>query len=77
VGDVRCDLLKVDIEGEELNFFRNEKQFLRRVGTIVVERHKNRVAKQEMVDALVSQGFKLVKTSHETAEAEIDVFKLG
>jgi FkbM family methyltransferase len=56
-GDERCDLLKVDIEGSELDFFRNETDFLKRVGTIVVEWHKSRVSFAEMENFLSGQNF--------------------
>ncbi len=38
--DVRCDLLKVDIEGSEADFITEDNPFLRRVDAVVVEVHK-------------------------------------
>lgn len=56
-GDEPCDLLKVDIEGSEMDFFRKETEFLKRVRTIVVEWHKWRVSLAEMEEFLAGQSF--------------------
>ena len=58
-GDEPCDLLKVDIEGSELDFFANEKEFLQRVGTLIVEWHKWKVTFAEVQSAMTAQGFAL------------------
>ncbi|MBI4606848.1 MAG: FkbM family methyltransferase [Planctomycetes bacterium] len=59
LGEERCRLLKVDIEGSEEELFRSEGDFLRRVDRIVVEWHKWLVAREGMEAALRAQGFSL------------------
>ena len=61
VGDVPCDLLKVDIEGSEMDFFRNEPQFVDRTKAILIEWHKYRVTYSEVETLLNSRGFLLKK----------------
>ena len=58
-GDLPCDLLKVDIEGAELDFFKNEPAFLKRVQIVLVEWHKWQVSLPEIETFLTSQGFQL------------------
>jgi FkbM family methyltransferase len=58
-GDARCQLLKVDIEGSEMDFFRVEQPFLRQVDAILLEWHKWRVQFPEVEALLSSCGFKL------------------
>ena len=58
-GREPCDLLKVDIEGSEMDFFRNETDFLQQVQTIVVEWHKAQVSLDEIEAFLSLQGFSL------------------
>ncbi len=57
-GSQRCNLLKVDIEGSELDFFQVEKGFLDRVDSILMEWHKWRVELPELVDFLGRHGFR-------------------
>lgn len=66
--DARCNVLKVDIEGSELNFLRAEESFLRRVDSILVEWHKWRVSLRELQDFLQPQGFQLVKIIEESEQ---------
>ena len=58
-GSARCDLLKVDIEGSELDFFRIETQFLDQVDAILLEWHKWRVKLADVEALLSTNGFKL------------------
>ena len=58
-------MLKLDIEGSEMDFFRNETGFLRRVQTILIEWHKWRVTLAEVEAFLSEQGFVLEKILHE------------
>jgi len=60
-GDAPCDLLKIDIEGSEMDFFRNETYFLQRTGAILIEWHKWRVTLAEIETFLSKQGFVLKK----------------
>ena len=65
-GDTRCNLLKVDIEGSELNFLKAEPSFLALTDTVLIEWHKWRVSLEEVSTFLVSQGFQLVKIIEES-----------
>jgi FkbM family methyltransferase len=65
LGDVRCNVLKVDIEGSENDFFRSEEAFLRRVDRIVLEWHKWVVSGETVHSTLQQQGFQLVKVIDE------------
>jgi FkbM family methyltransferase len=65
VGDVRCDLLKVDIEGSEKHLFRNEAAFMRRVDRVVLEWHKWIVSRGEVEQDLHAAGLKLVEVLQE------------
>jgi FkbM family methyltransferase len=58
-GAARCHLLKVDIEGSEMDFFRVEQQFLGQVDAILLEWHKWRVKLSEVEALLLTSGFKL------------------
>jgi FkbM family methyltransferase len=49
-ADVRCDLLKVDIEGSEADFVVEDNPFLRRVDALVLEIHKW-VVEPSVIDA--------------------------
>jgi FkbM family methyltransferase len=71
-GDEPCDLLKVDIEGAEMDFFKTETPFLRQVQIIIVEWHKWRVSLDEIKAFLGEQGFSLktvVGENHELGTA--------
>jgi FkbM family methyltransferase len=61
MGNQRCHVLKMDIEGSELEFLRAEADFLKLVDSIFVEWHVHRVPFQELDSFLKSQGFDLVK----------------
>jgi FkbM family methyltransferase len=61
MGKVRCNLLKIDIEGCELVFFQQETQFLELVDAIFVECHEYRVPFDDLKSYLTSKGFSLVK----------------
>ena len=64
-GDTPCDLLKVDIEGSELDFFRQEPRFLQRTKAILFEWHKWRETLPEIETCLSAQGFALKRILHE------------
>lgn len=57
VGDIACDLLKMDIEGAELDVLRNERAFLSRVRRIVLEWHDPPAACEVVIGMLQSLGF--------------------
>lgn len=56
-GAARVDLLKVDIEGEELHFFAGHRELLRRCDNVLVEWHKWAVDGDEVESALGDCGF--------------------
>lgn len=64
-GDISCDLLKVDIEGSEMDFFRNEPAFLQRTKAILLEWHKWRVTLPEITTFLSHRDFVLGKVLQE------------
>ena len=65
-GDTRCHILKVDIEGSELDFFRTEQSFLTLVDSILVEWHGWRVTLDDLRKFLEPLGFAYVKTIEES-----------
>ena len=67
-GDTRCHVLKVDIEGSELDFFRSESTFLSLVDSILVEWHGWRVTLDELRRFLEPLGFAYVKTIEESEQ---------
>lgn len=71
---VRCNLLKIDIEGSELQFLNNENTFLDRVDSIIIEWHKWRVSYDDMSTVLRSAGFILVRILEENAAMGTAVF---
>jgi FkbM family methyltransferase len=73
-GAEPCDLLKVDIEGSELDFFRNETVFLKRVQTLIVEWHKWKVTLAEVEQVLTAQGFQHKSIVAEDARCGTAVF---
>jgi FkbM family methyltransferase len=64
-GETRCNVLKVDIEGSEMNFLRAEQTFLARCDTLLVEWHKWKVNLEELNAFLTNQRFRYVKTIEE------------
>ena len=73
-GDAPCDLLKVDIEGSEMNFLRNETRFLHRVRTILIEWHKWQVSLEDIEKNLSGQNFLLKRILQEDAGVGTAVF---
>jgi FkbM family methyltransferase len=62
----RCHLLKIDVEGSEMNFLKAEKSFLASVDAILLEWHKWGTSLDALNDFLKVEGFKLVKVLEET-----------
>ena len=61
-GETRCHILKMDIEGSELNFLKSEQSFLQLVDSILVEWHKWRVDLAQIETFLGSHHFALKKS---------------
>lgn len=74
-GADRCHLLKIDIEGSELNFLEDEAAFLDRVDTILVEWHKWRVALKDVTSLLHTKAFTLEKILDESDEMGTAFFR--
>ncbi|HEY5296781.1 MAG TPA: FkbM family methyltransferase [Verrucomicrobiae bacterium] len=64
--NTRCNLLKIDIEGSEMNFLRNEQSFLKLVDAILIEWHAWGASLNEIQNILAAQGFSLVKIIEES-----------
>ena len=62
VGDVPCDLLKMDIEGAELGVLKYDRLFLARVRRCVMEWHEPAAPRSEVVLLLREIGFTEVET---------------
>ena len=74
-GDTRCDVLKIDIEGSELNFLRGSEEFLKLCGSVLVEWHKWTVNLAELQEFLSGQGFAFVKTVEENDQMGTAYFR--
>jgi FkbM family methyltransferase len=61
LGSSRCDVLKVDIEGSEMEFLRGNASFLPLVDNVFIEWHKYRVPFEEMDRFLKQYGLTFVK----------------
>ncbi len=60
--DLRCACLKIDIEGSEMNFLRQESGFLARVDSILLEWHIWATTRDEIVRFLAGHDFQLGRT---------------
>jgi FkbM family methyltransferase len=58
MGNSRCNLLKIDIEGSELAFLQAETEFLKVVDVIFVEWHIYRVSFEQLKSFLEEHGFR-------------------
>jgi FkbM family methyltransferase len=65
-AETRCHLLKIDIEGSEMNFLRTEESFLQLVDSVLIEWHKWSVGFEEINGFLAKRGFNHVKTVEES-----------
>jgi FkbM family methyltransferase len=75
-GDTAVDLLKVDIEGTELDLIMYERTFIqKRVSRVVVEWHKWCNSLAQMDDRLVSIGFKRSGVYGETDTVGVAIYE--
>jgi hypothetical protein len=75
-GDATVDLMKVDIEGKELDFVTYESEFLQqRVRSIVVECHKWCVSLSELDAQLTSTGFECRGIFGESKVAALAIYE--
>jgi len=75
-GETRCHLLKIDIEGSEMNFLRTEQSFLKLVDSILIEWHKWNVSFVEIKSFLAEQGFDHIKTLEESENMGTAFFRV-
>lgn len=74
-GSKRVNILKVDIEGAELEFFKTETEFLKLVDNIVVEWHGWSCKLPDIKNVLEPLGFKFLGAKYETEEIGIAYFR--
>jgi FkbM family methyltransferase len=60
VGDVPCDLLKIDVEGAEVDFVHPDNRFFARVDQVLLEWHAWVVSPEEMEGRLAAMSFEKV-----------------
>ncbi len=60
--ELRCNCLKIDIEGSEMAFLKNESNFLPRVDAILIEWHIWATTREDTIRFLESHGFQLENT---------------
>jgi FkbM family methyltransferase len=70
----RCNVLKIDVEGSEMNFLKSEETFLSLVDSIIIEWHKWRVTLPDLRSFLESRGFRYLKTIEENDQMGTAVF---
>ena len=75
-GDGRCNVLKIDIEGSELNFLKREQGFLGLCDSVLVEWHKWTVDLKELREFLNAHGFAYVKTVEENDQMGTAFFRV-
>lgn len=73
--DARCHVLKIDVEGSEMNFLRSEERFVRLCDSILIEWHKWRVGLDEVREFLSANGFAYVKTIEENEQMGTAFFR--
>lgn len=71
VGDVPCDLLKMDVEGAELNVLVVEGKFLERVRRCVLEWHDPPAAKDRIMTLLHGHGFTDIRSVWEGGQTGV------
>jgi FkbM family methyltransferase len=74
-GGQRCHVLKIDIEGSELNFLKAESSFLILCDAVLVEWHKWTVSLDELKAFLTARGFAYVKTIEENDQMGTACFR--
>jgi hypothetical protein len=67
-------VLKIDVEGSEMNFLRAEESFLPLVDSIIIEWHKWRATLADVRAFLEPRGFRYLKTVEENDQMGTAVF---
>jgi FkbM family methyltransferase len=70
-GNVRCNVLKIDIEGSERELLKSEQAFLARVDTVIVEWHKWIIPRASVDVLLGQQGFVLIEVLEDIEQTGI------
>jgi hypothetical protein len=76
-GEMPVDLLKIDVEGSELDLIRNNAELLAITRSIVLEWHKWVVALPDVEAALAGHGFRLGSVISEDQDAGVGFFVRG
>ena len=74
-ADARCDCLKIDIEGSEMSFLRQESDFLSRVEAVLLEWHIWGTTRDEVVRFLAGRDFRLDQTIEDEARHGVLFFR--
>lgn len=74
-GDSRIDLLKIDVEGFEVQVLGTIGPVLDLTDSIVIEWHRWVTSKEEIEEILLARGFRLTKVVHEDVHAGVGVFR--
>jgi FkbM family methyltransferase len=73
-GDAPVDLLKIDVEGSELELIRHNAPLLAITRSIVIEWHRWVVQRSDVEAALAPHGFRLEQVMSEDADAGVGYF---
>jgi FkbM family methyltransferase len=65
-GNARCNLLKIDIEGSEMDFLKAEQSFLKQVDTVLIEWHTWGATLDQITTFMKQCGFVLSRTFDES-----------
>ncbi|HXT13439.1 MAG TPA: FkbM family methyltransferase, partial [Candidatus Angelobacter sp.] len=65
-GEIRCNVLKIDVEGSELRFLQSEQRFLKLCDSVFVEWHKWEVKFDDLKAILEANGLNLVRKIDES-----------
>jgi FkbM family methyltransferase len=75
-GNIPIDLLKIDIEGAELDFLRSEIEFIKKSARIIVcEWHNWHVKLEQILDFMTSHGFALVLVTEQDENGGVVILK--
>jgi len=74
-GDAKIDLLKIDIEGSELDFIRENPDLLRQTKRVIVECHKWLVSEADLSLSLTGLGFRQLQRLNEEEHTVVLIFE--
>jgi FkbM family methyltransferase len=73
--ETRCGCLKIDIEGSEMHFLRQEAGLLARVEAVLLEWHSWATTREEVTRFLGEQGFALARTIEDSPRCGVLYFR--